>query len=79
VNAIARRIVAGAALAVAPALLALSVAAGGNASTGVPNPGPQVYAGQHDVGGVNGTGIKPGSREHHHHQKAKARAKESGN
>jgi hypothetical protein len=72
-NAVARRIAAAAALAVAPAVLAVGLAATSHASTVVPNPGPQTFAGQHDVGGVNGTGITPGSREHHRHQKHKNR------
>jgi hypothetical protein len=70
---IVRRIAAAAALAVAPAVLAVGLATTSHASTVVPNPGPQIFAGQHDVGGVNGMGITPGSREHHHHQKNKNR------
>jgi hypothetical protein len=71
-NTFARRISAAAALAVAPAILAVGFAATSSASTVVPNPGPQVYAGQHDVGGVNGTGLKPGTPEHHRHQRHRA-------
>ncbi|MDT5114033.1 MAG: hypothetical protein QOE04_4213 [Mycobacterium sp.] len=70
-NTVARRIAAAAAMAVAPAVLAVGLATASHASTVVPNPGPQIFAGQHDVGGVNGKGITPGSREHHHHQKHK--------
>ena len=70
-NTSIRRIAAGITLTVAPALLALGIAATSNASTVIPNPGPQVFAGQHDTGGVNGTNIKPGTPEHHHHQNHK--------
>jgi hypothetical protein len=70
-NAFTRRIAAAAALAVAPAVLAIGLATTSHASTVVPNPGPQTFAGQRDVGGVNGKGITPGSREHHRHQKHK--------
>jgi hypothetical protein len=64
-----RRIATGATLAVAPALLALGVAATSHAGNSivVPNPGPQIHAGQ--TYGVNGTNIVPGSREHHHWQR----------
>ena len=73
-NVTFRRIAAGAALAIAPALLAVGVAASSQASSVVPNPGPTVFAGQdHTTGGhgVNGTNIKPGTPEHHHHQNQK--------
>ena len=70
-NAIVRRIAAAAALAVAPSVLAVGLATAGHASNVVPNPGPQIFAGQNDVGGVNGKGITPGSREHHRHQRHK--------
>jgi hypothetical protein len=70
-----RRLAAGLTLAVAPALLAVGVAATSHASSasssGVPNPGPQVFAGQNYAGGVNGTNIKPGTPEHHRHQNNK--------
>jgi hypothetical protein len=66
-----RRIAAGATLAIAPALLAVGVAASSQASSVVPNPGPQIHAGQSYAGGVNGTAVKPGTPEHHHHQKKK--------
>jgi hypothetical protein len=68
-NAIARRITAGAALAVAPALLAVGFATASQASTVVPNPGPQTFADQTHHDGVNGTNIKPGTPEHHRHQR----------
>ncbi len=70
-NATVRRIFAGATLAIAPALLAVGVAATSHAGNSivVPNPGPQIHAGQNYGGGVNGTNIKPGSREHHHWQR----------
>jgi hypothetical protein len=68
-----RRIAAGATLAIAPALLAVGVAAASQASPvlsgGVPNAGPTVFAGQDHSTGVNGTNIKPGTPEHHHHHK----------
>jgi hypothetical protein len=66
-----RRIAAGATLAIAPALLAVGVAASSQASSVVPNSGPQIHAGQSYAGGVNGTAVKPGTPEHHHHQKKK--------
>ena len=69
-NVAFRRIAAGATLAIAPALLAVGVAASSQASNVVPNPGPTVFAGQ-DQGGVNGTAIKPGTPEHHRHQNNK--------
>jgi hypothetical protein len=72
-NTTFRRIAAGAALAIAPALLAVGVAASSQASSVVPNPGPQIHAGQNYAGGVNGTVVKPGTPEHHHHQKNKAK------
>lgn len=59
-NAFARRVVAGAAPAVAPALPAVSFASASQASTVVPNPGPQTFAGQNHHDGVNGTNIKAG-------------------
>jgi hypothetical protein len=68
-NAIARKITAAAALAVAPALLAVGFATASQASTVVPNPGPQTFAGQNHHDGVNGTHIKPGTPEHHRHQR----------
>ncbi|MCV7227550.1 hypothetical protein [Mycolicibacterium komossense] len=73
-NATFRRLAAGAALAIAPALLAVGVAATSHAGNSivVPNPGPQIHAGKNYAGGgqgVNGTNIKPGSREHHHWQR----------
>jgi hypothetical protein len=70
-NATLRRIAAGTALAVAPALLAVGLAASSYAGNSivVPNPGPQIHAGQNYAGGVNGTNIRPGSREHHHWQR----------
>ena len=78
-NVITRRLTAAATLAIAPALLAIGVAASSqaanlNVSYGVPNPGPTVFAGQHDATGghgVNGTNIKPGTPEHHRHQNNK--------
>lgn len=66
-----RRVAAGVTLAVAPVLLALGIAATSHASDVVPNPGPQIHAGQNYAGGVNGTVVKPGTPEHHHHQKNK--------
>ncbi|CAN5828128.1 hypothetical protein BH09ACT7_BH09ACT7_35650 [soil metagenome] len=66
-----RRSLAGLTLAVAPALLAVGVAATSHASTVVPNPGPHTFAGQDYAGGVNGTNIKPGTPEHHRHQNHK--------
>jgi Spy/CpxP family protein refolding chaperone len=71
INTTFRRITAGVTLAVAPALLALGVAAASHADSVVPNPGPQIHAGQHYAGGANGTVVKPGTPEHHHHQKNK--------
>jgi hypothetical protein len=70
-NVTIRRIAAGITLAVAPALLALGVAASSHAGNSivVPNPGPQIHAGQNYGGGVNGTNIRPGSPEHHHWQR----------
>jgi hypothetical protein len=68
-NSTIRRIAAGITLTVAPAVLALGIAATSSASTVIPNPGPQVFAGQNHATGVNGTNIKPGTPEHHHHQK----------
>jgi hypothetical protein len=70
-NSTIRRLAAGLTLAVAPALLAVGVAATSHASSVVPNPGPQVFAGQNYAGGVNGTNIKPGTPEHHRHQNNK--------
>jgi hypothetical protein len=66
-----RRVAAGVTLAVAPVLLALGIAATSHASDVVPNPGPQIHAGQNYAGGVNGTVVKPGTPEHQHHQKNK--------
>jgi hypothetical protein len=72
-NTTIRRLVAGITLAVAPALLAVGVAATSYADSVVPNPGPQIILpGQHYPNGVNGTNIKPGTAEHHHHQNHKA-------
>jgi hypothetical protein len=68
-----RRIAAGATLAIAPALLAVGVAASSQASSVVPNPVPRIHAAQNYAGGVNGTVVKPGTPEHHHHQKNKAK------
>jgi hypothetical protein len=67
-NVTFRRIAAGATLAIAPALLAVGVAASSQASNVVPNPGPAVFAGQDHATGVNGTNIKPGTPEYHRHQ-----------
>jgi hypothetical protein len=67
-----RRLTAAATLAIAPALLAIGVATSSQAASSVvPNPGPTVFAGQHDSTGVNGTNIKPGTPEHHRHQNNK--------
>jgi hypothetical protein len=74
-NVITRRLTAAATLAIAPALLAIGVATSSQAASSVvPNPGPTVFAGQHDATGgqgVNGTNIKPGTPEHHRHQNNK--------
>ena len=71
-NVTFRRIAAGATLAIAPALLAVGVATSSQAASNVvPNPGPTVFAGQDYSTGVNGTNIKPGTPEHHRHQKNK--------
>ncbi len=69
-NVTFRRMAAGVTLAIAPALLAVGVAASSQAASSVvPNPGPTVFAGPAAPSGVNGTNIKPGTPEHHHHQK----------
>ena len=68
-NTTVRRIAAAAALAIAPAVLAVGFATASQASSVVPNPGPQTFAGQQHHNGVNGTQVKPGSAEHHRHQK----------
>jgi hypothetical protein len=68
-----RRIAAGAVLAAAPALIALGTATASHADSVVPNPGPRIHAGQQHTDGVNGTVVKPGTPEHHHHQKNHAK------
>jgi hypothetical protein len=77
VNTTFRRVAAGATLAIAPALLAVGVAASSQASSvisnGIPTLGPQIHAGQNYAGGATGTVVKPGTPEHHHHQKNKAK------
>jgi hypothetical protein len=70
-NDTSRRVLSVIALAVAPVLLALGVAATSRADAVVSNPGPQIYAGQSHAGGVNGTAVMPGTPEHHHHQKSR--------
>ncbi|HYO00852.1 MAG TPA: hypothetical protein VET27_02700 [Mycobacterium sp.] len=67
-NTFARRIAAAVALAVAPAVLATGFATTSQASSVVPNPGPQTFAVQQHHDGVNGTQIKPGTAEPHRHQ-----------
>ena len=64
-NTIARRLAAVAALAAAPALIALGAATASQAQTTVTNTGPsvshQAFPQQHNF-------PQPGSQVHHHHQ-----------
>jgi hypothetical protein len=69
-NNIARRIAAGAALAVAPALIAIGAATASQADTAVANTGPSFSApAQHRAFPTQDMSIDtPGTPAHHHHQ-----------
>ena len=64
-----RRVMAGAVLAAAPALIALGPATAAHADTTVTSPGPSVHAPAHHPAFPNQTNMpQPGTRTHHHHQ-----------
>ena len=68
-NAITRRIAAGAALAIAPALIALGGATASYAAPSATDRGPSVHAPTHHEPFPHQAKIKPGTPEHHKHQK----------
>jgi hypothetical protein len=71
-NTIARRIAAGAALVAAPALIALGTATAGHADTADTNNGPSIsHPVQHPAFPHQHNTPKPGTPEHHRHQKAR--------
>ena len=64
-NAVTRRLAAVAALAAAPALIALGAATASQAQTTATNTGPSV---SHQAFPHQGNFPQPGSQVHHHHQ-----------
>ena len=68
-NAITRRIAAGAALAIAPALIALGGASASYAAPSASDRGPSVSHPTHHEAFPHQAKIKPGTPEHHHHQR----------
>ncbi len=69
-NSVTRRIAAGAALAVAPALIALGAATAGHADATATNNGPSISAPTHHTAFPTQdlSTDQPGTSAHHHHQ-----------
>lgn len=68
-NNLSRRIAAGAALVIAPALIALGGAGVSHAAPSNDDRGPSLHSPTHHEAFPHQAKIKPGTPEHHRHQK----------